>query len=87
VVTRTRGERTFSRINAVALSVVLLVTLYPFVNIVARSLSSESAIRAGRVDLFPRGINFTTYRTVMSDAMFWTNYRNTVVYTVVATAI
>ena len=35
----------------------------------------------------PRGFNLTTYKTVMSDPMFWANYRNTVVYTVVATVI
>lgn len=85
--TRDRGERTFARVNAVLLTIVLVVTLYPFVNIVARSFSSETEIRAGRVDLIPRGLNLTTYRTVMSDSMFWTNYRNTVVYTVVATII
>ncbi|HWB35134.1 MAG TPA: carbohydrate ABC transporter permease, partial [Rugosimonospora sp.] len=31
--------------------------------------------------------NLTTYKVVMSDPVFWTNYKNTVVYTVVATAI
>ena len=81
------GRRFFTVINAVILSGVVLVTVYPFVNIVARSLSSEAEIRAGRVNLWPRGLNLTTYRTVMSDSMFWTNYRNTVIYTIVATFI
>jgi putative aldouronate transport system permease protein len=82
-----RGYRTFQVVNAVILTVVVVVTLYPFVNIVARSFSGESYIRSGQVNLLPRGFNLTTYKLVMSDAMFWTNYRNTVVYTVVATAI
>ena len=81
------GRRFFTVINAVILSGVVLVTVYPFVNIVARSLSSEAEIRAGRVNLWPRGLNLTTYRTVMSDSMFWTNYRNTVIYTIAATLI
>src|SRR4029079_2722882 len=33
------------------------------------------------------GFNTTTYEVVLSDPVFWTNYRNTVLYTVVATAI
>ena len=86
-VARTRGERIFQAVNAVLLTGVVLVTLYPFVTILARSLSSEAEIYAGRVNLIPRGLNLTTYKLVMSDSMFWTNYRNTVLYTVAATLI
>ena len=82
-----RGYRVFQAVNAAILTVVVALTLYPFVNIVARSFSGEHYIRSGKVNLWPRGFNLTTYKTVMSDSMFWTNYRNTVVYTVAATAI
>jgi putative aldouronate transport system permease protein len=82
-----RGYRVFQAVNAVVLTVVVIVTLYPFVNVVARSLSDEAEIIAGRVSLWPRGFNLTSYELVMSDPIFWTNYRNTVVYTVVATTI
>ncbi|MEV5555493.1 carbohydrate ABC transporter permease [Nonomuraea wenchangensis] len=84
---RTRGYRVFQGINAVILTGVVIVTLYPFVNIVARSFSEERYIVGGQVNLVPRGFNIETYKLVVSDPMFWTNYRNTVVYTVVATAI
>ncbi|MET3425136.1 putative aldouronate transport system permease protein [Actinoplanes tereljensis] len=83
----TRGYRVFQVVNAIVLTVVVVVTLFPFVNIVARSFSGEQEIRSGRVSLIPRGFNIETYRHVMSDSMFWTNYRNTVLYTVVATAV
>jgi putative aldouronate transport system permease protein len=83
----TRGYRIFQAVNGVILTVVVIVTLYPFVNIVARSLSEEHYIVAGQVSLIPRGFNLETYRLVLSDSIFWTNYRNTVVYTVVATLI
>ncbi|GAA0960268.1 carbohydrate ABC transporter permease [Virgisporangium aurantiacum] len=82
-----RGYRVFQVFNAVILTIVVIVTLYPFVNVVSRSLSDEAQIIAGRVSLWPRGFNLTSYKLVMSDPMFWTNYRNTIVYTVVATAI
>lgn len=83
----TRGYQIFRVINTIVLTLVLIVTLYPFVNIVARSFSDEFAIRAGKVNLLPVGFTVKTYEYVASDPMFWTNYRNTVVYTVVATAI
>ncbi|TMR25320.1 carbohydrate ABC transporter permease [Nonomuraea turkmeniaca] len=84
---KSRGYRVFQGINAVILTGVVIVTLYPFVNIIARSFSDERHIVAGQVNFFPRGFNVKTYQLVVSDPMFWTNYRNTVVYTVVATAI
>lgn len=82
-----RGYRAFQVANAIILSSVVVVTLYPFVNIIARSLSDNAYIVAGEVNLVPRGFNIEAYKAVMSDSMFWINYRNTVVYTVVSTLI
>ncbi|CAL9395200.1 carbohydrate ABC transporter permease [Streptomyces werraensis] len=82
-----RGYRVFQGVNGVILTLVVLITLYPFVNIVARSFSGEKEIRAGDVTLWPKGFNLTTYEIVFSDSMFWRNYGNTVLYTVVATAV
>ena len=79
--------RIFRVVNAAILIGVMLVTLYPFVNVLAQSFSSEGYIISGQVNLFPRGFNTETYKVVMGDSMFWTNYRNTVVYTVVGTAV
>ncbi|MFV2011458.1 MULTISPECIES: carbohydrate ABC transporter permease [unclassified Micromonospora] len=83
----TRGYRIFQAANGIILTGVVIVTLYPFVNIIARSLSDEGYIRSGQVNIIPRGFNLDTYRLVISDSMFWINYRNTVVYTVTATVI
>ncbi|NUT35405.1 MAG: carbohydrate ABC transporter permease [Hamadaea sp.] len=82
-----RGYRVFQAVNGIVLTAVVVLTLYPLVNILARSFSAEHYIRSGQVNLWPRGFNLTTYDRVMSDPVFWTNYRNTVVYTVVATAV
>ncbi|GAA4322862.1 carbohydrate ABC transporter permease [Streptomyces venetus] len=82
-----RSYRVFQGVNGVVLTLVVLVTLYPFVNILARSFSGERQIRAGEVTLLPKGFNLTTYKIVFQDSMFWRNYGNTVLYTVVATAV
>jgi putative aldouronate transport system permease protein len=83
----TRGYRVFQAVNATFLTLVVVLTLYPFFNIVARSFSETNYIRRGEVNLWPRGFNLTTYERVMNDSQFWIGYRNTVVYTLVATAI
>jgi len=87
VVRPSRSYRVFQGVNAVVLTLVVIVTLYPFVNIIARSFSGERQIRAGEVTLWPKGFDLTTYDIVFHDAMFWRNYGNTVLYTVVSTAI
>lgn len=81
------GYRVFRVVNALALTLICLVTLYPFLNLVAKSFSSEGFIAAGEVNLIPRGFNTATFSAVMGDPLFWTNYRNTLLYTVVGTVI
>ncbi len=83
----TRGYTVFRVVNVTILLGVMVVTLYPFVNLVAQAFSSEGYINSGQVNLVPRGFNLTTFGVVMGDDMFWRNYQNTVVYTVVATLI
>jgi putative aldouronate transport system permease protein len=83
----TRAYRVFRVINALILIGVVAAVLFPFLNVLAQSFSSEKYIDAGQVNIWPRGFNVTTYTHVVSDPLFWSNYRNTVIYTVVATAV
>jgi putative aldouronate transport system permease protein len=82
-----RGYRVFRVVNVVVLVGIVAVTLYPFINIVAESFSSEEYIRTGQVNLWPHGFNVRTYQLVVSDPTFWRSYLNTVLYTVTATLI
>lgn len=83
----TPGYRAFRIANAFLLVVITFLTLYPFLNMVAKAFSSQAYIAAGEVNLWPRGFNLTTFASVMGDSIFWVNYRNTVVYTLLATLI
>lgn len=83
----TPGYRLFTWLNATVLVLVTLVILYPFVTLLAQSFSSSGAIKAGLVNAFPVGFNLETYRVVAGDDRFWRSYGNTVLYTVVGTAI
>ena len=83
----TRGVLAFRAVNVALLTLITALTLYPFINLLAKSFSSEKYIAAGQVNLVPRGFNLDTLHYVVSDPMFWTNYKNTVVYTVLGTII
>jgi putative aldouronate transport system permease protein len=74
-------------VNALILTGVVVAVVYPFLNIVAQSFSNEDAIAAGQVNLWPRGFNVTTYQHLLTNGLFWSNYRNTVFYTVAATVV
>lgn len=81
------GYRVFRVVNAILLLLVCVVTLYPFVNLIAKSFSSEGHIVAGEVNLIPVGFNVETFKVVLGDPMFWTNYGNTLLYTILGTLI
>ena len=82
-----RSYTIFRMVNAGLIVVICFVTLYPFLNVIAQAFSAEAYINSGQVNLIPRGFNVTTFGYVMGDPMFWRNYGNTVLYTVVATVI
>ncbi|MCA4134286.1 carbohydrate ABC transporter permease [Arthrobacter sp. M4] len=79
--------KAFRAFNILFLCAVVFITLYPFLNIIAQSFSSEGYINSGQVNLYPKGFNVETYKVILADGAFWRNYGNTVLYTVVATAI
>lgn len=83
----TRSYTVFRLVNATVLVLVCGITLYPFVNLVAKAFSSHGYIVAGQVNLWPRGFNTTTLMQVLTEGRFWSGYGNTVIHTVGGTAI
>ena len=82
-----RGYRRFTWINGTLLVLFCALMLYPFITVLAQSFSGAGAIKAGLVNVWPVDFNLDTYRAVAQNDLFWRNYRNTVVYTVVGTTI
>lgn len=82
-----KGEITFRIINSLIMLLVVAVTLYPLLYVLAVSLSSAEFVQARMVTIFPRGFNVDAYRQVMSDTYFWSSYKNTIIYTVTGTVL
>jgi putative aldouronate transport system permease protein len=66
---------------------VIIITVYPFVYLIAQSFSSEQYVYAGQITFYPKGFTTATYKEVMSEKFFWIGYKNTIIYTVLATAV
>lgn len=82
-----RGYRWFTWINGTLLVLFCALMLYPFITVLAQSFSGAGAIKAGLVNVWPVDFNLDTYGAVAQNDIFWRNYRNTVVYTVVGVTI
>lgn len=67
---KTRGEKIFEVTNYIILTLVVIVTLFPFLHVVAKSLSKDSAVMAGEVSIWPIGLNLRTYRYVVGNYEF-----------------
>ena len=66
---------------------ILFITLYPFVYLVAQSFSDDAAVSAGQVTFFPVDFTLDTYKYLLKDDSFFKYYGNTILYTVVGTII
>ncbi|CAN7378227.1 carbohydrate ABC transporter permease [Paenibacillus sp. LjRoot153] len=77
----------FTLVNALVLSGIAIVTLYPILYILSVSLSDTSAVIQGKVFLFPKGLNLDAYREVMKNDKIPRAYFNSVYYTALGTFI
>ena len=81
------GYKVFLVVNTIIMILISVATLFPFVYLVAQSLSSEKEIIAGNVTLIPKGVNLKTYIYVITQGEFIKYYKNTILYTVVGTTL
>lgn len=65
----------------------LIVLIYPLYFIVIASFSDPSAVANGQVWFVPKGFTLDGYKELLKHENIWIGYRNTILYTVVGTAI
>lgn len=67
---RTKGEKVFTIFNYLFLGGFALLCLFPFIHVIAQSLSSQRAIVSGEVVFFPIETTFLAYKEVFMDEGF-----------------
>lgn len=77
----------FDIINAIIMIGISIVALYPFLNQLAISFSSTSAVMSGSVTVYPQEFTLDTYRDIVKGGDFWNCYKNTIIYVIVGTAL
>lgn len=84
---QSRGDKAFDIINHLILILVTIAVFYPLYFIVIASFSDPAAVASGNVHILPKGFNLDGYAKVFENEKIWTGYGNSILYTVVGTAI
>lgn len=84
---KTRGEKIFNVFNIIILSCIAAVCLYPFIYVLAVSLSDAKSVNMGDIWLLPKGINFSAYSQIINKEGIWISYMNSFFYMFVGTAV
>ena len=84
---RLRRNTAFDYINIVFMVFFCVTIAYPFLNTLAKSLSSDQAIMLGRVFVWPVDLSLKSYQHVINSSSFYYALRNTLFITVVGTLI
>lgn len=71
---KTFGSRLFDVINVIILALLALSCLYPLWYTFCVSVSTKEAVSAGRVTMWPVGLNVNSYKFVMGDDKFWNSF-------------
>jgi len=84
---KTTGYRVFTVINVIILVGFSVIIILPLLNVLSLAFSDTNAITAGKVGIWPVGFNLFTFHEVATTKLFWREYANTVIYTVLYTLI
>ncbi|MGP9033697.1 carbohydrate ABC transporter permease [Glutamicibacter mysorens] len=84
---RTAGDWAVDIVLGVLIALILAAVIYPLWFIVVASFSDPRAVATGEVTLLPQGFGLTGYEMILADDRIWTGYRNTILYSVLGTAV
>ncbi|NRF92960.1 carbohydrate ABC transporter permease [Paenibacillus frigoriresistens] len=81
------GEKIFTVVNHIFFILLGLSTIFPFINLIAKSLSSESAVVSGMVTLYPIDFQIGTYKYVASNSLFLNAFMVSITVTLVGSLL
>lgn len=71
----------------VFLTILVFICLYPFLNVLAYSLSGYNAVLSGKVTFFPIDFNLEAYKEILGKSQIWIAMEVTVIVTLLGTLI
>ncbi len=74
-------------VNYILLLVLAFVCLYPFLNVIAYSLSGYNAVLSGKVTFYPIDFTLSAYQQILGKTQIWISMRTTVLVTLMGTGL
>lgn len=84
---KTRRISVFTVLNYAFFTLVALLCLLPYLHIIAKSFSSNTAVVSGKVAFWPVDFGLEVYKYVFQDSLFWSAFGNSMFVTVVGTLL
>ncbi len=84
---RSLGDKFFYTVNALFLTLLALIILYPVYFIIIASISDPDAVLGGQVYLYPVKITFEGFEKILHRTDIWTGYANTIWYTLITVVL
>ena len=81
------SDKVFKTVIYVLVAFFTVIILFPLLNVLATSFSSYSAVISGKVWIWPSEFQLETYKAVFQSKSIFIGYRNTLIYTLIGTAI
>lgn len=83
----TLGENIAQAVIVIFITLLCIVTIYPFIHLASISLSSPAEASRFGFHLYPKDIDLTAWNQVLSQKKIWTGFGNSVFRTVVGTIL
>lgn len=74
-------------VNYILLLVLAFICLYPFLNVIAYSLSGYNAVLSGKVTFYPIDFTVSAYQQILGKTQIWNSMRTTVLVTLLGTGL
>ncbi|MBU5441231.1 carbohydrate ABC transporter permease [Paenibacillus sp. MSJ-34] len=82
---RLSGAALFDSANIVLLSLLGLLSVIPFLHVLAKSISDNAFVDAGKIGFWPKGFDLSSYSYVLFESSFFRSFGVTVFVTVFGT--
>jgi len=79
--------RYFDLVNIAVMLILVCAMLFPFIHMAAVSISAPDYVIRNEITLWPKGINFDAYKSVLQDKRILIGYKNTLIYVTLGTVL
>lgn len=79
-VKKSKGDIAFDTVNTIIMLFIIVIVIYPVLNVIAISFSNAYHVAKADITIFPKGITTESYGYILKDKQVWRGYFNSILY-------